>query len=513
MKFLKESQFKDELKDLNDKINFYKGKVQALNDYADKNGFDDILPSGRTVEEEIQYYSTKQASAIDKKAELEKPRKKVVKDLFQDKFEEDLNEALGIKLEDQNNIKKYLMINHFDPDNIYMIKNIPNDSWLWDSDYIIEDVSNKTGDHLVEWNDEEIFIYSLQGKSIEQWDKEIFQDISNYAKQNPDDWYEEYDKFPITVSVDVQDFNIYPPKYKTWLSDLIEYSYVDSDSASAYAVINLDDNQFEDYTESSFNESEENLDESSKKDHKIIKESIEKYKHFIIASNDMFEDYFKDEIGLKKDINPYEFIFFTNNPDNIGLKYDDWSYIIENLDGYDMSVNDLKSIIVDEDGFIKSDYLVFILRTGGIKKRYLESSNQLKDMAKHNKKKQKGKGWFVKLNAGNPEYNASFFNRAMGNDITPSSEISSSEGTGLAEDIEPRQINIRQSLIELDKEDPDFLGSLSSMYDYLEPDLTIEDKKELIDLINKHDHLKIFNFLNNKIDVDFDYEIHEEEIN
>ena len=146
-----------------------------------------------------------------------------------------------------------------------------------------------------------------------------------------------------------------------------------------------------------------------------------------------------------------------------------------------------------------------------------ESSNQLKDMAKHNKKKQKGKGWFVKLNAGNPEYNASFFNRAMGNDTTSSSDISSgetssNEGTGLAENIEPRQINIRQSLIELDKEDPDFLGSLSTMYDYLEPDLTIEDKKELIDLINKHDNLKIFNFLNNKMDVYFDYEIHEEEI-
>lgn len=250
MKFLKESQFKDELKDLDSKINFYKGKIQALNDYADKNGFDDILPSGRTVEKEIQYYSTKQASAIDKKAELEKPRKKVVKNLFQDKFEEDLNEALGIKD---------------------------------------------------------------------------------------------------------------------------------------------------------------------------------------------------------------------------------------------------------------------------------ESLNQLKDMAKHNKKRQKGKGWFVKLNAGNPEYNASFFNRAMGNDTTSSSDISSGEGTGLAEDlnkevnsveenIEPRQINIRQALIELDKEDPDFLGTLSSMYDYLEPDLTIEDKKELIDLINKHDNLKIFNFLNNKMDVYFDYEIHEEEI-
>lgn len=134
------------------------------------------------------------------------------------------------------------------------------------------------------------------------------------------------------------------------------------------------------------------LEIKTKKDHKIIKENIEKYKHFIIASNDMFEDYFKDEIGLKKDINPYEFIFFTNNPDNIGLEYDGWSYVIENLDAHDISVNDLKSIIIDEDGFIKSDNLVSILKAGRIKKRYLESSNQLKDMAKHNKKKQKGKG-------------------------------------------------------------------------------------------------------------------------
>lgn len=81
------------------------------------------------------------------------------------------------------------------------------------------------------------------------------------------------------------------------------------------------------------------------------------------------------------------------------------------------------------------------------------------------------------------------------------------------ENTEPRQINIRQSLIELDKEDSDFLGSLSIMYDYLEPDLTIEDKKELINLINNNDYLKIFNFLDGRMDVDFDYEIHEEEIN
>ena len=171
---------------------------------------------------------------------------------------------------------------------------------------------------------------------------------------------------------------------------------------------------------------------------KILKESIERYKHFIIASTDMFEDYFKDEIGLKKDINPYEFIFFTNNPDDIGLKYDDWAYIIKNiLDINDISVNDLKSIVIDEEGFIKLDNLVYILRTGRIKKSYLESSNQLKDMAKYAKKRQKGKGWFVKLNAGNPEYNASFFNRAMGNNIISSSETSSSEGTGLAEDLHP----------------------------------------------------------------------------
>jgi len=70
--------------------------------------------------------------------------------------------------------------------------------------------------------------------------------------------------------------------------------------------------------------------------------------------------------------------------------------------------------------------------------------NQLKDMAKYNRKRQKGKGWFVKLNAGDPEYNASFFNRAMGN-----AEIGNSEGAGLAEDLKDT-INNLTGDVEID---------------------------------------------------------------
>ncbi len=112
-----------------------------------------------------------------------------------------------------------------------------------------------------------------------------------------------------------------------------------------------------------------------------------------------------------------------------------------------------------------------------------KSKNQLKDMAKYNRKRQKGKGWFVKLNAGDPEYNASFFNRAMGNDTTSSSETSSSEGTGLAENIEPQQINIRQSLIELDQQDPEGFGILSDIYDNIILNITLDEKKKLAELI------------------------------
>lgn len=46
----------------------------------------------------------------------------------------------------------------------------------------------------------------------------------------------------------------------------------------------------------------------------------------------------------------------------------------------------------------------------------LVEDNELQKRAKYHAKKRKGRGYFVKLNAGNPEYNAEFFNHAMGSD-------------------------------------------------------------------------------------------------
>ena len=65
----------------------------------------------------------------------------------------------------------------------------------------------------------------------------------------------------------------------------------------------------------------------------------------------------------------------------------------------------------------------------------LIEDNELQKRARYHAKKQKGKGYFVKLNAGNPEYNVAAFNHAMGSD---GGDVccSGSEGAAMGEDFE-----------------------------------------------------------------------------
>ncbi len=52
-----------------------------------------------------------------------------------------------------------------------------------------------------------------------------------------------------------------------------------------------------------------------------------------------------------------------------------------------------------------------------------------------------------------------------------------------SENIKPQQINIRQSLIELDQQDPEGFGILSDMYDNIILNITLDEKKKLAELI------------------------------
>ena len=130
---------------------------------------------------------------------------------------------------------------------------------------------------------------------------------------------------------------------------------------------------------------------------------------------------------------------------------------------------------------------------------YRESVNQLRDMADEAKKKQKGLGAFVKLDAGDVEHNVAAFNNAT--------TINSGE-SAMSESAENKEINIRQKLIEKDIANGDGFGTLTNLYDTVEYKLTLDDKKQLIDYIIINNYNAIERFLESKlIDIDGQFDL------
>lgn len=130
-----------------------------------------------------------------------------------------------------------------------------------------------------------------------------------------------------------------------------------------------------------------------------------------------------------------------------------------------------------------------------------ESVNQLKDMADEAKKKQKGLGAFVKLDAGNVEQNVATFNANMTPNIGEDLELSDEEV------IEPRTINIKHELRNHDMDNDESFGNLSDMYEFLESELSIDNKKNIISFMLKGDYDSISKLLNDKIDNKLDSEL------
>lgn len=64
--------------------------------------------------------------------------------------------------------------------------------------------------------------------------------------------------------------------------------------------------------------------------------------------------------------------------------------------------------------------------------------------------------------------------------------------------LDNKEINISDALINIDMEDPDTLGYLSSIYDMVKYDLTDNEKLDLVNAINDHDLDKIGSLLTNK---------------
>lgn len=149
------------------------------------------------------------------------------------------------------------------------------------------------------------------------------------------------------------------------------------------------------------------------------------------------------------------------------------------------------------DGTVCDDCNVEVIkaRLSAKDKTLDESSNQLKDMADEAKKKQKGLGAFVKMDAGNVEQNIATFNKNMTPNIGTEAMVEEKEwvpldpetGKEIPEREMHKKFNITAELTKMYDEDPDLIGSILSMYDMLEDTLSIDEKKQIVRYILMHD--------------------------
>ena len=182
--------------------------------------------------------------------------------------------------------KKYIVFDHFNPEILYFVKNIPQDSWIWDSDYIIEDVTDKHGNCLIENNDEYISVGEMGNKTLSDFDKEIIASLKKAIEENPDEEYlcaytSEDREFCFEKDELPDDLDSMTP-----FTDFVENSYVDGDSNSQYQVINLDTEEFGEFGVDIFADEEDGIDEE---DHKTYPE----YSWYTSLKNTLKTDYEK----------------------------------------------------------------------------------------------------------------------------------------------------------------------------------------------------------------------------
>lgn len=209
--------------------------------------------------------------------------------------DDDLDENIFIKKQKRKSQKlkeaakkvyKYIVVNHFSPEDFYLIKsNHPVDENMFDA-WNFLDVTDKHGKGTVIWNDEYIDFNESGNKSIADLDNEYREGVVRYLSDlekngNLDTIKDEY------ISFDELEYEGYLTDFPAWLdpgdgdgvieeymndktlknsylataySDYLENSYVDKDSSSAAAYVDIDDlTQYTDYEEF-FDEDDEDED-------------------------------------------------------------------------------------------------------------------------------------------------------------------------------------------------------------------------------------------------------------
>lgn len=141
--------------------------------------------------------------------------------------------------------KKYIMFDYNDPETLHFVKNIPENSDLWDDyNYIIKEVTNLKGKHLVTNDDESIII---SDSDIDDSDREAFEYAKEYFEANPTENKfidDEWGGLVITradIEKGLDNF--------TLISDFkIDNGYYDGDSSSVSQWVDFDNITWEDYS-------------------------------------------------------------------------------------------------------------------------------------------------------------------------------------------------------------------------------------------------------------------------
>lgn len=235
--------------------------------------------------------------------------------------------------EDVEKVYKYIVVNHFSPEDFYLIKsNHPVDENMFDA-WNFLDVTDKHGKGTVVWNDEYIDFNESGDKSIadldDEYRKEMVRYLSDLEKKGDldkikDDYlaldelqYQGYlTDFPVWIDPGdgdgvledyMNDKTLKSSYLATMYSDYLENSYVDNDSSSAAVYIDIDDlTQYTDYEEffdEDGEDEEDDGDEENKEDKaSSIQTKIEELKNLDHIPNSFFMEYPITSINIPSNI-------------------------------------------------------------------------------------------------------------------------------------------------------------------------------------------------------------------
>lgn len=159
-------------------------------------------------------------------------------DIWKIVIDRNLNEAKN------SNLSYFACIDHFNPDDInyFRCKSKRECDKIYDNFDVVEDITHLHGLCLIEHNDESLFITELGHNNIDEFKKELIDELNKLPKEVIEDAQEwgdpiELDKITIYGAENARNTEEIVDAYLNWMDS----TYVDSDSSSEFELIDIDE--------------------------------------------------------------------------------------------------------------------------------------------------------------------------------------------------------------------------------------------------------------------------------